>query len=313
MAAAVSDIIVPDSAPGAGDDDDEISIIYSTPVKKGTSKLDAIPVESYRFRAAKRVIDLTLIDYSYPDDDLKVIHAPINPPKRRVFKGECSNSKPEPVQEPEPTAPSTFMCEICVDEKPTEELFRVLGCSHSYCSECMSKYVGSKLMENITNINCPVSGCRGFLEPHHCRSILPKPVFDRWGDALCEAMILGSEKFYCPFKDCSALLIDDKMGGVVLQSECPSCNRLFCAQCRVPWHLNISCAEFKKLDKNERSNDDLMLMNLAKEKKWMRCPKCKFYVEKSEGCLFMLCRCKHAFCYNCGHTTKDHYCKNCKR
>lgn len=33
-----------------------------------------------------------------------------------------------------------------------------------------------------------------------------------------------------------------------------------------------------------------MLMNLAKSKKWMRCPKCKFYVERSEGCLFMRCR-----------------------
>ncbi|KAL0426742.1 UNVERIFIED_CONTAM: hypothetical protein Slati_2849000 [Sesamum latifolium] len=172
-----------------------------------------------------------------------------------------------------------------------------------------------KLQENITAINCPVPGCNGFLEPQHCRSILPKQVFDRWGDALCEAVILASEKFYCPIKDCSALLIDDQSveNEVIMQSECPDCNRLFCVQCKVPWHSGMACSDFQKLKEDERSNEDIMLMNLAKSKKWIRCPKCKFYVEKSSGCLFMRCRCGHTFCYNCGaQLLNEHYCRNCK-
>ncbi|KAL0333654.1 UNVERIFIED_CONTAM: hypothetical protein Sangu_1521600 [Sesamum angustifolium] len=194
------------------------------------------------------------------------------------------------------------MCEICADEKPTNDLLRVLGCTHSYCSECMGKYVASKLQENITAITCPVSGCNGFLEPQHCRSILPKQVFDRWGDALCEAVILASEKFYCPYKDCSALLIDDQCveNEVIMQSECPDCNRLFCVQCKVPWHSGMACSDFQKLKEDERSNEDIMLMNLAKSRKWMRCPKCKFYVERSSGCLFMRCS---VLAYYCGITT----------
>ena len=55
---------------------------------------------------------------------------------------------------------------------------------------------------------------------------------------------LGLKKFYCPYKDCSAMLVDDG-GELVTASECPNCRRLFCAQCRVSWHASIECRDFK--------------------------------------------------------------------
>ncbi|PIN13541.1 hypothetical protein CDL12_13838 [Handroanthus impetiginosus] len=287
-------------------DDDEISVLYSkpAPIKTGTSKFDAIPVEDYPCRA-KRVIDLSQKS-SYSDDEVKLLYS-FPKRRKRLFRGESSNTKSAT------DIPSTFMCEICADEKPGTDLFRVLGCDHSYCSECVGKYVASKLQENIITIDCPVSCCNGFLEPYHCHSILPKQVFDRWGDALCESVILASEKFYCPYKDCSALLIDDgDRNDVIVETECPECKRFFCVQCKVPWHYGIDCLEFQKLA-GERSEEDIMLMNLANSNKWMRCSKCKFYVEKSEGCLFMKCRCGHSFCYNCGATLREHYCRLCNR
>uniref|UniRef100_A0A3Q7FUK3 RBR-type E3 ubiquitin transferase n=1 Tax=Solanum lycopersicum TaxID=4081 RepID=A0A3Q7FUK3_SOLLC len=45
---------------------------------------------------------------------------------------------------------------------------------------------------------------------------------------------------------------------------------------------------------------DVMLMGIAKNKKWRKCPKCKCYVEKGEGCFQLTCRCGHDFCYRCG-------------
>ncbi|GJR69092.1 RNA-directed DNA polymerase, eukaryota, partial [Tanacetum coccineum] len=45
--------------------------------------------------------------------------------------------------------------------------------------------------------------------------------------------VICSEKFYCLFKDCSALLVDDG-GEAVTSSECPHCNCLFCAQWAEP-------------------------------------------------------------------------------
>ncbi|KAL6496443.1 hypothetical protein OROGR_029701 [Orobanche gracilis] len=309
MATKVLEIVnIPDN-----DGDDEISVIYATSsssVKKGATQSDAISVEDHHPFKLKRVIDLTRNSY-FDDDDVKILRF-VPETRKRVFKGECSNSKS--ANNIKLSVPSTFMCEICTDEKPKIDFFRILGCDHSYCTDCMTKYVASKLQENITAIDCPASGCKGFLEPQHCSSILPKQVFDRWGDALCEAVILASQKFYCPFKDCSALLVDDtrEKNEFIVQSECPDCNRLFCVQCKVPWHSGLTCAEFQKLGKDERSTEDVMLVNLAKGKKWMRCPMCKIYVERSSGCLFMKCRCGHCFCYNCGAPLVDHYCRKCK-
>ncbi|XP_077230540.1 E3 ubiquitin-protein ligase RSL1-like [Tasmannia lanceolata] len=217
--------------------------------------------------------------------------------------GQSSNSHQEPI-----------FCPICMEPKSPNESFTINGCSHVFCSDCMSKYVASKIQDNTARIQCPDLRCNWVLEPEFCRSILPQEVFERWGNVLCESLIIGSMKFYCPYKDCSALLLDERGGRVVInESECPHCRRLFCAQCMVSWHSGIGCAEFQKLGKDEREREDIMLMDLAKKNHWQRCPKCRFYVERSDGCLFMKCRCGFSFCYHCGAQLKDHYCRNCKR
>nr|GFB09425.1 zinc finger, C6HC-type [Tanacetum cinerariifolium] len=84
------------------------------------------------------------------------------------------------------------------------------------------------------------------------------------------------------------MLVDDG-GEDVTSSECPHCNRLFCAQCKVMWHSGMDCSEFQSLKENERDPNDIMLMDLAKNKKWRRCPSCKYYVERTEGCLHITC------------------------
>ncbi|GMH04129.1 hypothetical protein Nepgr_005968 [Nepenthes gracilis] len=208
-----------------------------------------------------------------------------------------------------------FVCEICADYKAHHESFTIKGCAHSYCFDCMRNYIVSKLDNGISQINCPVPSCHGLLEPEYCHEILPPEVFDRWGSVLCESMILSSQKFYCPFKDCSVLLVDDGEE-TVTRSECPNCWRLFCAQCKAVWHEGIVCEEYQKLSMDERGKEDIMLRELARNKKWQRCPTCKFYVERTEGCLFMKCRCGVAFCYNCGTINTDHryhHCSRCNR
>nr|GMC78426.1 uncharacterized protein LOC109166622 [Ipomoea batatas] len=40
---------------------------------------------------------------------------------------------------------STIICEICSNGKQRIEVFRIMGCNHSYCSGCGSKYVVAKL------------------------------------------------------------------------------------------------------------------------------------------------------------------------
>lgn len=87
------------------------------------------------------------------------------------------------------------------------------------------------------------------------------------------------------------LLADaDGEGGGVAEAECPSCHRLFCARCMVPWHDGVGCEEFQELGEDERGREDVMVRRLAGRERWQRCPQCRMYVEKSEGCMFMKCR-----------------------
>ncbi|XP_026430976.1 E3 ubiquitin-protein ligase RNF14-like [Papaver somniferum] len=198
----------------------------------------------------------------------------------------------------------SFVCEICVETKMVSESFQVKGCAHSYCSECMVRYVASKIQENVISTKCPEWSCQGVLEPEFCKSILPPDVFDRWGKAQCEALLLGDQNIYCPFKDCSAPLLDEG-GGKIIRSECPHCNRLICARCKVSWHEGVRCATFQKLNADDRENEDITLHAIAKRKKWKRCPKCKFYVGKSYGCSTLTCRCGLTFYYKTGTPTYD--------
>lgn len=187
---------------------------------------------------------------------------------------------------------SESFCEICAERKEAKEMFRTgTVCSHTFCSLCISRHVEHKVLDRVTTIKCPGLECEGVLQIDSCRKILPENVLYMWDKSLSEAMFLDLQKFYCPFKNCSALLIKDyDAGQLIRESECPYCHRLFCAECSVPWHAGVSCEEFQSLYEDERGSEDLIVRELAKEKKWGRCPKCKFYVERSQGCAHITCR-----------------------
>ncbi|KAK9705732.1 hypothetical protein RND81_07G077900 [Saponaria officinalis] len=327
------------------DDDDDDDCVFVGKEKdftpSGKNKNDPICVDEYvdeikvtKFEKKESIVVdnvVHCVDYYDVDDndEVRIVDVIPSSKKKRGFRsgvsvvelGESSGTKntindgividiDDSVEDE-----LTFLCDICADTKPRYEWFTIKGCSHSYCSDCMKNYVASKLQDGVSRVSCPVPDCAGVLEPEYCREILPSEVFERWGNLLCESVLLASQKFYCPFKDCSALLLDDGDESVT-QCECPSCFRLFCAQCKVGWHAGFKCSEFQNLSKDEREKEDLMLRDLAKNKNWQRCPACKFYVEKSEGCLYMKCRCGIAFCYSCGAVNQDHrfhYCKKCGR
>ncbi|CAL5088332.1 unnamed protein product [Urochloa decumbens] len=212
---------------------------------------------------------------------------------------------------------SEFYCSICMESMHIGEVFPIDGCTHTFCITCVGQYIAAKVEENVLSIGCPDPGCKdGVLHPEACRDVIPLQLFQRWGAALCDSS-LGELKFYCPFKECSALLVDDPGRGeaAITNVECPHCCRMFCAQCKVPWHDGVTCTEFQRLGKDERGREDLLLRKVARESKWQRCPKCKMYVERVTGCVYIVCRCGHRFCYLCASPMSrgNHRCNICKR
>jgi len=228
-----------------------------------------------------RVPHGTLI--SMEDMDSRKGKNPLNAMPQEL--GQCSHGADAMIS-------NEFYCSICMETMHIGEFFPIDGCTHTFCISCVRQYIAAKVEENVLSIGCPDRGCKkGVLHPEACRDVIPLQLFQRWGAALCDSS-LGELKFYCPFKECSALLVDDPGHGeaVITNVECPHCCRMFCAQCKVPWHDGVTCTEFQRLGKDERGWEDLMLRKVAQESKWQRCPKCKMYVERIAGCVFIICR-----------------------
>ncbi|KAI3891574.1 hypothetical protein MKX03_033121 [Papaver bracteatum] len=178
-----------------------------------------------------------------------------------------------------------FTCEICVQIVPVNRQFNSMemsGCLHPYCTDCVAKYIQEKVIQhNMSEIKCA-----------------------NWCRVLCESLVLLDSskggvaygRSYCPFRDCSELILNECVriapstsnnnctSNKITASNCPNCKKLFCFHCMV-------------------SFNDVLFMEMVKRKRLVRCPNCFRYVEHTEGCASIKCRCKTKFCYKCGRTT----------
>ncbi|WVZ49713.1 hypothetical protein U9M48_001045 [Paspalum notatum var. saurae] len=194
------------------------------------------------------------------------------------------------------------VCKICLEHVLPADAHRASrGCAHAFCAACLDRHISAKNQDGVSDVECPGEDCRSVLDPELSQGIISRETFEGWSAALCKSMVLrDSDVCYCPFMDCSESMVNDHGGEVVTESECPICRRLFCARCGVPWHAGITCAEYEQLAPGDRGKEDLVALEMAKGKKWRRCPRCKFWVERHDSCVHITCRCGFQFCYGCG-------------
>ncbi|KAM5583967.1 hypothetical protein ABKV19_003706 [Rosa sericea] len=205
-------------------------------------------------------------------------------------------------------------CVICMEDSDVSQMFSVDGCLHRYCFSCMKQHVEVKLLNGILP-KCPHEDCKSDLSVDSCAKFLTPKHVDTMRQRIKEASIPATERVYCPYPRCSLLMSKSEvlqhakqtLMGAVEQSglrRCMKCHYLFCINCKVPWHRNIACADYKKSNPNP-PEEDTKLKFLASSKLWRQCVKCSHMIELLEGCYHMTCRCNYEFCYNCGAEWKD--------
>ncbi|XP_020599278.1 probable E3 ubiquitin-protein ligase RNF144A-B [Phalaenopsis equestris] len=120
-----------------------------------------------------------------------------------------------------------LICNLCNTNKPLSDLLFIKTCHHSFCSRCVAQYVSELVLHNAAAISCPVTRCKtGIFEPVLCRPMIEREVFDHWCLSLCVSVI--EKKVNCPFRDCCALLADERGDReVVREAVCPHCRRMF--------------------------------------------------------------------------------------
>lgn len=202
---------------------------------------------------------------------------------------------------------STEVCVICLEDTEANQMYTVDSCQHRYCFSCMKQHVEVKLLHG-TMPKCPHEGCNIGLDVENCTKFLTPKLIEMMTQRKKENSIPVTEKVYCPNPKCSALMSKSevleyaKSFGAERSAarKCTICHGLFCIDCKVPWHSNMTCWDYKK-----KNPEDLKLKSLANRNLWRQCVKCNHMIELAEGCYHMTCRCGYEFCYTCGAEWKD--------
>lgn len=193
-------------------------------------------------------------------------------------------------------------CSICLEDTDSSQMFVVDGCSHRFCFSCMKQHVEVKLLHGMLPC-CPREGCNKGLNLDGSRKFLSPRLLEIMAHRLKEASIPPTERLYCPYPQCSALMSvseaakcsqqesssKQQFGDTSGLRKCAKCTRNFCIKCKVPWHDRVSCRDYKRLHPFPRA-EDAKLQFLAREKLWRPCIKCGNMIELAEGCFHITCR-----------------------
>lgn len=189
-------------------------------------------------------------------------------------------------------------CVICYEDTDVGQIFSVDGCLHRFCFSCMKQHAEVKLLHGMLP-KCPSEGCKSELNVESCGKFLAPKHMETMRQRIKEASTPVSERVYCAYPRCSVLMSKtellehskkyllnvDRSGS----RRCMKCNNLFCIYCKVPWHNNMTCSEYKRLNPNP-SPEETKLKSLATTNLWRQCTKCNHMIELAEGCYHMACR-----------------------
>ncbi|EOA25749.1 hypothetical protein CARUB_v10019111mg [Capsella rubella] len=203
-------------------------------------------------------------------------------------------------------------CTICLDDNiDTNQMFCVEKCRHEFCSKCVERHIEVRLLEGSV-IRCPAYRCKSKLTWRSCAHLLTPKLKKMWQERIKEDKIPIKNRVYCPNPRCSALMSNELSKSAKIwrylsistkearvRRQCFECGQLLCIKCKVPWHSDLSCNDYKRLGPNP-TEDDIKLKALANKQLWRQCGNCQEMIERSEGCIKVTCRCGHKFCYQCG-------------
>ncbi|KAI3822471.1 hypothetical protein L1987_10061 [Smallanthus sonchifolius] len=96
-------------------------------------------------------------------------------------------------------------CVICLDDKSIDQFFSIEGCTHRYCYSCVKQHVEVKLLNGVLPL-CPHEGCANELRFESCEKFLTPKFTEMMRQRLKEDSVPVTEKVYCPYPKCSALM-----------------------------------------------------------------------------------------------------------
>ncbi|XP_021780190.1 E3 ubiquitin-protein ligase RNF144A isoform X5 [Papio anubis] len=203
-------------------------------------------------------------------------------------------------------------CKLCLGEYPVEQMTTIAQCQCIFCTLCLKQYVELLIKEGLeTAISCPDAACpkQGHLQENEIECMVAAEIMQRYKKLQFEREVLFDPcRTWCPASTCQAVCQLQDVGLQTPQPvQCKACHMEFCSTCKASWHPGQGCPETMPITflPGETSAAFKMEEDDAPIK---RCPKCRVYIERDEGCAQMMCKnCKHAFCWYCLESLDDDF------
>ncbi|EIN08610.1 hypothetical protein PUNSTDRAFT_103484 [Punctularia strigosozonata HHB-11173 SS5] len=192
------------------------------------------------------------------------------------------SSKPKPAKE----------CTSCRDKITGPSIAG--PCGHPYDVECITDLVEAATRDqSLFPIRCCTQPIPFSLIRPHLSSQLAL-LFEKKER---EYNTVG-KKIYCSSRSCGAFV--GAATSTPTPLYCPECYTRTCGACNTAAHPFFQpCAT---------DTEAQVVLDLAREEGWQRCPQCHQMVELAHGCFHMTCRCRAQFCYVCAKTWKTCQC-----
>ncbi|KAF2028694.1 hypothetical protein EK21DRAFT_28255, partial [Setomelanomma holmii] len=162
---------------------------------------------------------------------------------------------------------------------------------HAYCRTCLVDFFQTSLTDTTL---FPPRCCGKRIPISTCLELCPPALVRRYNEKQIE--LASPNPIYCSNRYCGRFIRAENVTADI--AKCPSCEEETCTVCTNPRHQGL-CPEDPTVQ---------MLMDVAGEKSWQRCPKCRTMVELLIGCYHMRCRCGGEFCYLCAKPWKARAC-----
>ncbi|CAI2369937.1 unnamed protein product [Moneuplotes crassus] len=232
---------------------------------------------------------------NFGNEDAKI--APEMPVQKKKLDQQ---DPPEPVD-------NRLECGICYEKIELSEIL-FMDCAHSYCKDCIQGHINSKVEERVFPIKCPDENCAHTISDEELQEFLNS--FQDYAKVKMEETKLSLEQsdevyYNCLTPDCKNQFVHSP-DGEDYSYTCFFCHKSYCLRCKVEWHENFSCEEYRKY--KGYPEEDRQFQKYLDGTPFKQCPKCGHWVEKVSGCNHITCRCKYEFCYIC---TAKHKTCNC--
>ncbi|KAF9483016.1 hypothetical protein BDN70DRAFT_990656 [Pholiota conissans] len=186
-------------------------------------------------------------------------------------------------------------CPICTDDVSNGEQ---LGCGHAYCSGCLSHFLTSAVDNKNFPLACMGNGgaCQVPFPIPSIRRFLPPQLFENLVEAAFATYLEqhSQELKYCTTPDCKQIY---RRRSDKTLLKCPACFSTICPMCDEEAHEGMTCQE-RRIHRDPGLQDRLT-EEFAREHGYKNCPQCRIFIEKTEGCNHMTCKCGAHICWRC--------------